>query len=117
MLVLLYGIPGIFAVAISAAKILALADRLAEPIIARNTSERRRVAARLAFFALPIAVAAPLAWLCLPLLPDFREVGDGGIGMAWNFLAQLALCLDGPALACVALALVLPSLFPGRPLL
>jgi hypothetical protein len=57
-----------------------------------------------------VAIAWPSTLLILARLPDFRTVGDGGVGMAYNFICKMATMLMTPASTCFLAGLLLHSI-------
>mgnify|MGYP007067739014 CR=1 FL=1 len=60
-----------------------------------------RFLGRLSFFLFSVAASFPLSLALQPKLPDFRVIGDGGVGMAYNALTVASLYATIPC--CIML--------------
>lgn len=84
------------------ARLMSFGLKLAERRFASMQSAGKRFLAWVAFLAVLAAASIPTVLVLLQNMPDFRTTGDGGVGMAFNAVARVAVSLLIPAvLACV----------------
>ncbi len=99
-------VPLVAAVAYTTAEGLALVSLS----IATVNSRLMRFFAFAATLMAIVAIAVPLTMFIVPRLPDFRTVGDGGVGMAYNLICKVATILMVPASTCLLAGLLLTSI-------
>lgn len=89
ILIILLGVPLI----IATCQLLIIAFWASSDLFGLLNSPYVRFLARIAFLVIAVAISLPLSGMLAPLLPDLSTIGDGGVGIAKNSVAQAAVYL------------------------